>query len=77
MAREKDYDSTLARIAGNIAAGLVAAERQPVEVGHGSLPRICSTAMAMATTIVDLCRAEQRQQAEFEQQQQRLGTNAR
>lgn len=43
-----DYDTTVARIAGNIAAGLV----PPVAVPHQDLPAIADTAVALARAIV-------------------------
>lgn len=43
---EKKYDTTLARIAGNIAAGLVGSREWPVE-------QIADTAVTIARAIVD------------------------
>lgn len=50
MSQPTDYDSTLARIAGNIAAGLA-----PLD-GHDADK--CAKAVRMAQTIIGLCRAD-------------------
>ncbi len=52
MSQPKDYDSTLARMAGNIAAGLAAKDDTSVD-------RIADDAVLIARTIVALCRALQ------------------
>jgi hypothetical protein len=56
----KDYDSTLARIAGNIASGLCDhyTEHGEPRSSETAQDEVCYVAMRMARKIVELCRED-------------------
>lgn len=52
----KDYDSTLARIAGNIAAGIVGRANGPDQRMEEGKREIAAIAFVLVTDILKLCR---------------------
>lgn len=63
MIQARDYDSTLARMAGNIAAGLVASPAYQTPTGRVNVEQIRQDAMRVAVSLVKACRELAKQEA--------------
>jgi len=63
MAEKRDYDTTLARMAGNIAAGLVGRWPSPVGITEDDIHDVALVSVDIALEIVDELKARRGENA--------------